>query len=131
MKANRMNRIKNIKLIYIISFNCRWPFEWKAPLGYFVAWLVQSAGLTVAILLSIIFFNLIFGSSWLFIFMAEDITNDLTVFNAYSETTEATENRAEKTKRFCVTIQLYSDTKQWERNFFSAILYGFPNKQYY
>ena len=50
-------------------------------------------------------FSIIFGSCWLFIFIAEDIAKDLANFNS-NETTN------ENLKRFCDVVQMYSDAKE-------------------
>lgn len=57
------------------------------------------------------FSNIFFGSCGLFIFMAEDITQDVAAFNIISKTARLDENRRELTSRFCEIAQFYSDAK--------------------
>lgn len=54
--------------------------------------------------------NLIFGLCWLFILIAEDITEDLITFNDDVKT--AHENRAQLKKSFCDLVHVYSDAKE-------------------
>lgn len=49
------------------------------------------------------------GSTMLFISMAEDITEDLTLFN---RTLNSSEDRVESMERFRAIVQIYSDAKQ-------------------
>ena len=58
-----------------------------------------------------IFVSFYGASSWLFIYMAEDIKNDMAEFNDIVKTQENVD-RAELMERFCNIIQLYSDAKQ-------------------
>lgn len=86
-----------------------WPFDWKTPLGYFLAWFVQSAGLVMSILLLNKLPNKFFGPCWLSIVMADDNTKDLAAFN---KDVEANANRLAWMKRFREIIQLYSEGKE-------------------
>lgn len=94
---------------FIVSSLCRWPFDCKTPLGYLVAWLSEFAGIWAIGGTVGTFFNLILGSCWVFIVMAEDIRKDLTTFNT---DVEANSKRAHQLTCFCHLIQLYSDAKQ-------------------
>lgn len=58
------------------------------------------------------FLNFIFASCWLFIFIAQDITSDLTTSNITAGTCNG--KRTELTECFCKLVQLYTDAKQWE-----------------
>lgn len=81
-------------------------------MGYSVAFVAQLAGALLAAIIYIQFTNLIFGSCWLFIFIAEDITEDVAAFNIASVARKPNGNRAKLTKRFCDLVQTYSDAKQ-------------------
>lgn len=87
-------------------------------MGYLAAWFGESAG-TAAIIFAIIpFFNYLFGSCYLFIFIADDITKDLRTFNtAVAASTETkssnASNRAELINQFCAVIQFYADAKEY------------------
>lgn len=50
------------------------------------------------------------GSCWLFMFIVQDITMDLTNFNLNVQSNE--ENQGQMIQNFYVIIQLYSDAKQ-------------------
>lgn len=88
----------------------RYPFDWKSPPGYLVAWLAQFAGGAISGCIYGQFLSVFIASCWLFTFVAEDITQDVTAFNRQS--TKAVKCRAELKKRFCDIIQTYSDAKQ-------------------
>lgn len=98
--------------VFVCMCASRWPFDWETPVGYFVAWQAQFFGMLCCMAIAISGFNIIFGSSWLFIVIAEDITNDVAKFNA--NTIKITKNcdRAELMERFCYIIQNYSDAKE-------------------
>lgn len=76
-----------------------------------MAWLVQSAGATTGSVY-IQFCNFFFGSCWLFIFIAEDITQDVAGFN-FIATTSTGQNCGELSKRFRDMVQIHSDAKQY------------------
>lgn len=62
----------------------RYPFNWKTPFGYLLAFLSQYIGIGVAVGgVYLQFFNLIVGSSWFFIFIAKEITKDLSTVNIH------------------------------------------------
>lgn len=92
----------------------RYPFDWRTPPNFLVAWTAQCAEVipTATIIAQIL--SLIFGSCWLFICMAEDITQDVVEFS-FIVTTSTDENRTELSKRFCDLIQIYSDAKEYAR----------------
>lgn len=86
----------------------RFLFNWETPVGYLLGWLTLCAGCAAGAVPTFIFLSLVFGSCWLFIFIAEDITQDVAAFNF----TASNENQRELTKRFCDTVQIHSDAKQ-------------------
>lgn len=87
----------------------RLPFDWKTPFGFTVALLSQIVGgcATFSILLPA--FSFMIGSCVLFIFVADDITKDLAVFNSGKV---AKKNRVPRLKRFCAIIEIHSDARQ-------------------
>lgn len=102
---------RNESIRRIISSSIRFPFDWKTPHGYLVAYLSDCVGCVSLASAFIQFLNLLIGSCWLFIYIADDITSDLAAFNADIETTE--HNRAvELLTRLCDIIRIYSDAKQ-------------------
>lgn len=60
-------------------------------------------------------FNIFFGSCWLFIVIAKDLTNDLAGFNNINSSVETqtdSNDHLKLMKRFYEIIQQYSDAKQ-------------------
>lgn len=86
------------------------PFDWKTPYGFFPAYLAQCVGVAANLMPFVQFFNFIFGSCWLFIFIAEDITKDLSAFNIITTTTF--DDGIGLADRFCDIIKVYLDAKQ-------------------
>lgn len=76
-------------------------------MGFLVAWLVQFAGTTAILTISVPFFNIVFGSCLLFIVMAEDITNDMAAFAIIAKIRRASD-RTKLMKRFCDIMETYS-----------------------
>lgn len=77
-----------------------------------MAWFSQSAGAASITCANGQFLNLVFGSCWLFIVIAEDITQDVVEFNIVVGTSSANTNHTELMKRFCDMVQTHSDAKQ-------------------
>lgn len=101
--------------------NSRWPFDWKTPVGYFVVWISQCAGIVAAGTTATLFFDMIFGSCWLFIVIAQDITDDVIAFNKTVNAIENTERIAKLMEEFSDLITYYLDAKQW------VVAQFFPN----
>lgn len=104
--------MKTMKTQNFVFLQIRMPFDWRTPYGYLPAWLVQSLVASAESILIAQFLNFDIGNCWLFIFIAEDITNDLATFNTFIK---ATSNGSiiKLTEHFCDLIQIYSDAKQW------------------
>lgn len=101
---------RSFHFIFIFLLFCkRVPFCWKTPFGYLVAWFFQFTACAAIILTVIPFFSFIFGSSWLFIFIADDIRKDLIDFNCSKITHQ---QRAKVMKHFCAIVRLCLDAKQ-------------------
>lgn len=107
IKWNELSRTK----INFFLHRKRYPFNWKSPAGYLVAWMAQWVVGPTSGSLYIQFPNIFFASCWLFMFIAEDITQDVLKFNTIVTTT-SDETCAELTKRFCDTVHIYSDAKE-------------------
>lgn len=98
-------------------FFCIWGkkslFDSKTPFGYFWTWLVQCSGATPISAVVTQFLNLVFGTGWLFIFIAEHVTQDVAAFNTIVANTKLSDkNCVELTKRFCAMVRIYLDAKQ-------------------
>lgn len=91
----------------------RVPFNFKTPSGYLVASVAQLTGVMAQASFYLQFLSFAFGSCWLFIFIAKDITTDLTAFNTAVAAKTSDGNSAELTKRFCDVVQIYTDAKQY------------------
>lgn len=76
-----------------------------------MAWLGECAGVGSFIIVSIPFFNLVCGSCWIFIVIADDITSDVAGFNDTVEILDDSD-RTESVKRIRDIIQNYSDAKE-------------------
>lgn len=88
------------------------PFDWKAPVGYLVAWffeVVATCGVNIALTMT---YCLIFASAWLFITItAEDLSQKLTIFNIDVKSSRR-QNHDELKESFCDIIWTYSSTKE-------------------
>lgn len=100
--------IQICELFQIIDFT-RYPFNWKTPLGYFVAFILQCAGALSLACTYGHFIYLIVASSWLFIVFANDITKDMVEFNKTALSSNG--NRTELTGSIRDLMQIYSDAK--------------------
>lgn len=93
----------------------RWPFDWKTPFGYLVAWSGECAGVTAVTITVIPFFGMIFASNWLFIVIVEDMTGDVTTFNniiKMRKDKDIASDHVELVERFSNIVQHNTDTKQ-------------------
>lgn len=98
----------------------RWPFNWKTPIGYLVAWFCDSFGLFALGLAFMPYFTYLTGSCWFFIFIADEIKTDMIAFNtevvivenAINPKKTSSEHRIELMNQFCATVQIYTDAKE-------------------
>lgn len=96
----------------------RWPFDWKAPIGYLVAWSCGFVGIAPIAFAFAPFFTYLLGSCCLFYSIADDITKDLAAFNIdlslikVAKKTSIAANRAELRNKFRAIVQIYADAKQ-------------------
>lgn len=88
----------------------RFPFDWKTPFGYLVAFALQSSGCICISWVYAQFTSFLFGSCWFFIFVAKDITTDFDTFNADVKSQDG--NRQKLRENFCNLIEIFSDAKQ-------------------
>ena len=86
------------------------PFNWKTPFGYFVAWLTEASGAVGVFTTCTLVFMFMFDSCQLFVFIAEDITNELADFNDAVKKPNA--NHEELMDRLSNSLQAYSDAKE-------------------
>lgn len=112
----------------------RYPFDWKTPHTYLIAYIPQCMGnvrifhishfheifvdynhlrIYNQVFIGVVFaqfLNLTFGSCWLFMFIADDLGKDLTDFNIVTHTSNA--NDAKLMEKFCDLVKIYTDAKQ-------------------
>lgn len=116
------DELKTIKIQQIFfCIELRFPFDWRTPSGYLMAWFAQCAGALTGGSIYTQFPNLVFGTCWLFIFIAEDITMEVDAFNVDVKRSLG-RNRAKLTKRFCDMVQLYWDAKHRNSEFKKNLL---------
>lgn len=89
----------------------RYPFDWKTPVGYLVAWLAQHVSVLSMGFVNIQFPNLVIGSCWFFMFVAKDIADDVSAFNLVVKI-RSNENRTKLTKRFFDIVRIHLDAKR-------------------
>lgn len=77
-----------------------------------MVWLAQCAGVSAVLIISLAVFNIIFGSIWLFIVIAEDLTSDMTAFKNSIVKIDKNHDLDELMGRFRDIIQNYTDAKQ-------------------
>lgn len=90
----------------------RWPFDWKTPCGYLLAWFVEYVGLTAIVVTSTPLYCIVFGSCFLLIVIAKDITQDTVAFNTAVKTINA-KDRTQLMKQFCKIVRNWEDAKRW------------------
>lgn len=84
-------------------------FDWKTPLGYIVAWFFQCTGATSAHLAIVPVSILIVASSWLFVTIADEMTQELAAFN---NDVKKPHGHVGMKRQFCEIIQIHSDAKE-------------------
>lgn len=100
-------------------FFIRLPFNWKTPIGYFIA-SIFFAGAIFCLLFGIIPVVCLFiGSCWLFICFAKDMTNELSNLNAIARA----KNQRELEERFAKVIKMHVNVKQLSKSFVHEMIY--------
>lgn len=102
------------KMLDNLKFFCqRWPFDWKTPFGFLIAFTVQFvADICIQIWL-IPTAGLFIGVCWLSIAFAGDIASDVRLLNVGKT---ANHNQIKWTEGFCKIIQRYGDARQLSVN---------------
>lgn len=108
----------SIVIFLMFNFNAnllfcagRLPFNWKTPIGYFVALATEYAYCYCTLMGFSPIFGFFLGSAWLASTFAKDITNDVIELSSISKTSRK-KNGKELKKRFWYIIRFYSDAKQ-------------------
>lgn len=85
------------------------PFDWKAPFGYVVAWLIEVAAVYTTLTLLYLMVTFIVGTCWTIIDILKDITNDIAQLNAFETSNES---RAVTKTHFCCIVKFYSYVRE-------------------
>lgn len=96
-------------------FRFRLPFNWRTPLGYLMALILQAASTYVTLLSVSPSIILLVGSCWILILFIHDITNDLSKLSAikHDQLLSSGKNTNGKIKRrFCKIVRNFSDVKE-------------------
>lgn len=88
----------------------RYPFDWKTPTGYLTAFVVQFFGVITISRILLEIRIIIFITCWLFIFIAEDITEELDAFIIAVE--RSNEIHTDSIKRFHELVKIHSNAKE-------------------
>lgn len=96
---------------YIVVL-CRLPFNWRTPIGYAIAVLLQCAAVYSMLFGTVVVLDFWLGSCWLFVEVAKDITNDLAHLNVNER---ANWNTPTLKWVFSDIVKLYLDAKQLSR----------------
>lgn len=91
---------------YFKNINRRFPFNWKTPFGYLIAYALEYMGAVHSISIVLCQTTFIIASYWMLISLGKDITNELNTINA------AQEDRLELTMKLSNVIHLHSNAKQ-------------------
>lgn len=109
-----------------IILHFRWPFNWKTPIGFLVAFTVEF----VADISTQLWFNptlcLFIGLCWLTVAFVRDIASDLNFLNVGGTSCHC---RAKFIEQFCKIVELFADARQLSfiptRSGSSAIIFYF------
>lgn len=87
----------------------RWPFDWKTPIGFLIAFTIEFAADIYTQIWLILNMGFFISLCWLSIAFSKDIANDLNFLNFGGASNH---RQARLIRRFCGTIQLYADARQ-------------------
>lgn len=100
------------KLIYsfcLYAFSSRFPFNWKTPLGYLVAWIIFILAEVCTLILFSLFLCFYVGFCWLIISFVKDIINELDVL---TQATDGQQSDRKISETFNEIVDLYSNVRQ-------------------
>lgn len=100
-----------VEKLFLNIHNNSYPFDWKTPLGYLVAFVSEYAWSLSAASVCMQIFVFIFGTSYFFITFANDIAKDLAGLNMSARPSDG-HREAKILKRFCEIVHIYSDIKE-------------------
>lgn len=94
----------------------RFPFNWKTPLGYLIAFLIEYVAMCAEVCTFIPLLSFFIGTCWVVAAFAKDLTDQLTHLNYHGQTNQS---HAELKGNFNKILQLYSDARQLsDQNYF-------------
>lgn len=101
-----------IKILHVVVFFSRLPFNMKSWRGYIFAFLLESAGSYAACAASVNFLCIFIGSSWILTSMAKDVTNDLRELNLSKSSKSSNNDQCKVQGQFSNISKRLSDVKQ-------------------
>lgn len=88
----------------------RFPFDWRTPYGYLVAFIAQYMGVMAFTSIYTQVINFVYESCWIFVIISRDMQKELTEFNENVQIPN--KNRENLMKRFDQLVQTFSDAKK-------------------
>lgn len=121
----RLFAFKSVRSFSNAFFLSRFPFNWKTPLGYLIAFSSQclQAYATISSLLPMICY--LAGSCWLLVHFARDSTHDLSLFTINSSPNKDAEGRMKE--QFCNIIKFHGDLIELSFETFQFVRSGLLN----
>lgn len=98
------------------SLSCRLPFDWKTPIGYFIALMAQCVPGACSTFSFTSVTCFLIESALLSISILKDIENDLSALNFVDLSSKKDYERIKK--QFNLVVRNYTDAKQLSRIFF-------------
>lgn len=95
--------------ILILSF-CRTPFNWRSPIGYTIAFLIETIATSLTCLVSAPYHYLITGSCYGLAYLVKNITNE--VHELKMDDISLNDNRKKFKVTFCRIVERISAVKQ-------------------
>lgn len=94
---------------FSLEYFAKWPFNWKTPIGYSVAFTIEFATDMCTQTWFVPTLGFFFGVCRLSITFAKDIASDLNFLNVGGTSTQ---RQAKLIERFCKIVELYGDARQ-------------------
>lgn len=92
-----------------LLFSSLWPFNWKTPAGYVIAFAIQFAADMCVQTWLVPTLSFFIALCWVSVAFAKDIASDVNILNV-GGTSE--QRQSESIEHFCKIVQLYGDARQ-------------------
>lgn len=102
-------------VIFLLIFKCRFPFDWRNHLGYFVAVAIEYINCVILLLIAMCIFSIIFEAFLTVNAVINDLTNFLIEIN---ENGKWAENHLQATEQLIEFVQIHTLLKQLNESFF-------------